>query len=44
MAGGSTDDVCETWCYHTDARHIPAILQVAKDFLKQSKSERKTMK
>jgi len=37
QAGGSMDDVCEVWSYHTDARDIPAVLEVAKDFFKKSK-------
>jgi enamine deaminase RidA (YjgF/YER057c/UK114 family) len=36
-AGASMDDVIEVKSYHTDARHIPAVLEVAKDFFKKSK-------
>lgn len=37
LAGGSMDDVVEVQSFHTDVRHIPAVLEVAKEFFKKSK-------
>ncbi len=37
QAGGSMDDVCEVQSFHTDVRHIPAVLEVAKEFFKSNK-------
>jgi len=37
LAGGSMKDVCEVWSYTTDPRHILAVLEVAKEFFKESK-------
>ena len=36
-AGGSMDDVVEVQSFHTDARDIPAVLEVGKEFFKKSK-------
>lgn len=37
LAGGSMKDVCEVWCYQTDPRQIEAVLEVGKEFFKESK-------
>ncbi len=37
QAGGTMDDVVEVESLHTDVRHIPAVLEVAKEFFKRSK-------
>jgi 2-iminobutanoate/2-iminopropanoate deaminase len=37
QGGGSMDDVVEVESLHTDPRHIPLVLEVAKEFFKKSK-------